>query len=265
LVPYRLDLDAATAETFDRIVELGALDAELTDAGALAAVMPDAVDPARVARALGVRGVRTSAAIGRDAGSVWILRPREVRIGPIRIVPAHAAAEPGVLRLADSSAFGTGLHATTALCVDALHEIVGETPPDSLLDVGTGSGILALAALLLGVPRAHAIDTDARALLVTAENARLNGVGERLQVTHGGPEAISGTWPLVVANILAAPLIEVAPALVRRVGHHGQLVLSGIPMSVEPDVDLAYRRLGMRRMSARAREGWMALVLQGAW
>ena len=111
--------------------------------------------------------------------------------------------------------------------------------------------MLALAALRLGVPAALAIDIDEGALRVAAENARLNALSERLQLARGGPETITGTWPLVLANVLAAPLIEMAPALVRRVGHHGRLVLSGIPSSVEREVERAYRHLGMRR---RARD-----------
>jgi ribosomal protein L11 methyltransferase len=70
---------------------------------------------------------------------------------------------------------------------------------------------------------------------------------------------------LVVANVLAAPLIEMAPVLVRRVGHHGQLVLSGIPASVEHDVDEAYRRLGMQRVRVTSRTGWVAIVMQATW
>ena len=76
---------------------------------------------------------------------------------------------------------------------------------------------------------------------------------------------VTGTWPLVLANVLAAPLIEMAPALVRRVGHHGRLVLSGIPASVERNVDESYRRLGMRRVGGKSRAGWVAIVLQASW
>jgi ribosomal protein L11 methyltransferase len=76
---------------------------------------------------------------------------------------------------------------------------------------------------------------------------------------------VSGTWPLVLANVLPGPLIEMAPALVRRVGHHGQLVLSGIPSSVEREVDEAYQRLGMRRVRVKSRAGWVALVLRASW
>ena len=95
--------------------------------------------------------------------------------------------------------------------------------------------------------------------------ARINGMAERLQLALGGPERVTGTWPLVLANVLAAPLIEMAPALVRRVGHHGQLILSGIPASVEQDVDDAYLRLGMRRVRVASHGGWVALVLTASW
>jgi ribosomal protein L11 methyltransferase len=78
-------------------------------------------------------------------------------------------------------------------------------------------------------------------------------------------DSVAGTWRLVVANLLAAPLVELAPVLVGRVGHHGRLVLSGIPSSVEADVDRAYRRLGMHRVRAQSRAGWSALVLQTSW
>ena len=172
--------------------------------------------------------------------------------------------EPGAVRLIDAPAFGTGLHPTTALCLEALDAACSSVAPEAMLDVGTGSGILALAALTLGVPRALAIDIDDDALQVAAENARINGLGDRLQLARGGPD-ITGTWPLVLANVLAAPLIEMAPALVRRVGHQGRLVLSGIPSSVEQDVERAYRHLGMRRVRATSRSGWVALEMQASW
>jgi ribosomal protein L11 methyltransferase len=174
-------------------------------------------------------------------------------------------SEPGSLKLLDGAAFGTGLHPTTALCLEALEEIVQIARPDAVLDVGTGSGVLALAALMMGVPRALGIDVDDEALRIAAENARINGLDQRLQLAPGGPETVTGTWPLMLANVLAGPLIEIAPTLVRRVGHEGQLVLSGIPSAVESDVDEAYRRLGMRRVRATSRAGWVALVLSASW
>jgi ribosomal protein L11 methyltransferase len=196
---------------------------------------------------------------------VWVLAPRPFNIGRLRILPAGAAAKPGALRLIDAAAFGTGLHPSTVLCVEALDRIVRGATPDAVLDVGTGSGILALSALMLGIPRALAIDTDAAALQVAAENARINGLESRLAAAHGGPDAVGGSWPLVLANILAAPLMDMAPALVRRVGHHGTLVLSGIHASLQDDVLRTYGRLGMRRVNGDQRAGWAALVMQASW
>ena len=264
-MPYRIDLPHGSENCLDRLIELGALDVERWGDGAITALMPDSVTPQRIADALDVAEVIASPAIGRDAGSVWILRPLGIRVGRLQIVPAHLEAEPGALRLIDTAAFGTGLHPTTALCLETLEELLQTGAPASMLDVGTGSGVLALAALTLGVPRALALDIDDEALGTAAENARINGLSARLQVTRGGPEDIEGTWPLVTANILAAPLIEMAPSLVPRVGLRGRLVLSGIRESLEEDVHRAYRHLGMRHVSVRSRAGWTALVMQASW
>lgn len=264
-MPYRIDLCGASDDALDRLVELGAIDAERLEGGGIAALMPDGLAPEQVASALGLCDIAVSPAVGRDAGSVWVLSPRPVRVGRLRIVPAHLDTEPGALRLVDAGAFGTGLHPTTALCLEALDEVVQTAAPDAVLDVGTGSGVLALGALLLGVPRASGIDIDDEALRVAAENARINGVEGRLQLTRGGPEIVTGSWPLVLANVLAAPLIEMAPALVRRVGHLGYLVLSGVPSSVEPQVEAAYGRQGVRRVNVKSKAGWVALVLQASW
>lgn len=266
-MPYRVDLHNVADDALDRLVELGAMDAECSRQGGIAALMPDSVAPEQVAGALGVdvSAISVSPATGRDAGSVWVLSPRPIRIGRLTIVPAHSEAESGTLRLVDAAAFGTGLHPTTALCLEVLDEEVQNATPDGVLDVGTGSGVLALAALILGVPRAVAIDIDNEALRAATDNARLNAIDERLRLIRGGPEAVTGTWPLVLANVLPGPLIEMAPVLVRRVGHYGQLVLSGIPSSAEREVDQAYCRLGMRRVRAKSRAGWVALVVRASW
>jgi ribosomal protein L11 methyltransferase len=251
-VPYRLDLRETAADAAERLIDLGALDVELVPGGRVTALMPDRVRPDEVAMALGTDALTVSPAVGRDADSVWVLRPRPIPIG------AHT------LELADGAAFGTGLHPTTSLCLDALTEAI-EARATGLLDVGIGSGVLALAALLLGVPAAVGIDIDDKALREADANARLNRLQHRLRLARGGPEAISGSWPLVVANVLAAPLIEMAPVLARRVGHRGHLILSGIPTSVEPDVARAYRRLGMQHVSSTSRAGWVAIGLRASW
>lgn len=264
-MPYRIDIHTASADAIDRLIDLGALDVDAAGSGAVAALMPDRVAADDVARALGIDAVAVSPAIGRDESSVWIVRLPRVQIGRIRVAPASDDAESGVLRLIDAPAFGTGLHPTTALCLEALDDALQGAVPASVLDVGTGSGILALAALMLGVPAAHGVDVDDDALRVASENARVNGLAHRLQLTRGGPDRVEGAWPLVLANILAAPLVEMAPLLVRRVGHRGQLVLSGIPESVAGEVERTYRHLGMHRERVTSRRGWAAIVLRASW
>jgi ribosomal protein L11 methyltransferase len=263
-LPYRIDIPVPPPDALDLLVHMGALDIEPVPAG-LAAILPDSVAPDAVAAALHVSNLTVSPAIARDNGSVWLLAPRPVRIGGILIAPADASPAPDTLRLHDSAAFGTGHHPTTALCAEALEEILAVERPASILDVGTGSGILALAALSLGVPEAVGLDIDPDALRAAAENARLNRLADRLRLVLGGPDAVEGTWPLVVANVLAAPLMEMAPVLVRRLGRHARLILSGIPWALESEVRQSYRHLGVRDIASSTRAGWTALILQASW
>ena len=263
-VPYRIDLCHPSGEALDTLVALGALDVESAD-GALAALMPDMVSAADVARALGLTAVRVSPAVGRDDESVWTLSPRPVRTRTLQFVPSSLPAVPGALRIADGPAFGTGLHPTTALCLEALEDLLDVATPVRALDVGTGSGILALAALQRGVPRVVGVDIAAEALQVAAENRRLNNFADRLSLVRGGPDAVRGSWPFVVANIRGAELMELASTLVRRIASGGRLVLSGIPRSAAPEVERAYQRLGMRQVSSDARDGWAAIVLLPTW
>jgi ribosomal protein L11 methyltransferase len=264
-VPYRVDLRHPGTDAFDRLVDLGALDAEVAQDGRLAVLMPDTVTRDQVAHAIGTADIAISPALGRDDDSVWVLSRRPIHVGRLRIVPAHMNAEPGTLRLMDATAFGSGFHPTTVLCLEAIEEATTASIPPSMLDVGIGSGVLALAALVHGVQNVVGIDIDDDALRVAAENARLNALDDRVQMSCGGPDAVTGVWPLVVANVLAAPLIEMAPVLVRRVAHYGQLVLSGIPSALELDVEIAYRRLGMHRVRTTTRAGWVAIVMQASW
>jgi ribosomal protein L11 methyltransferase len=263
-MPYRIDISRSPHDALEQLLQLGALDIERVNDG-LAAIIPDTVTLDVVTRALGEAGMKVSPAVARDSGSVWLLSPRPVRVGSVVIAPPEVAAPRGALRLTDSAAFGTGHHPTTALCLEALEETLSLTRPDSVLDVGTGSGVLALTALMMGVPRAVGLDIDTDALEVAAGNARLNNLADRLQLVLGGPGVVEGTWPLVVANVLAAPLIEMAPVLVRRVTSRGRLILSGISPSLESEVLQAYRHFGMRHVRSETRAGWTMAVLQTSW
>lgn len=263
-MPYRIDLARADEDVLDRLIDIGALDVAASG-GQVCALLPDAVGVDRVKAALGRDDVCVTPARGRDGDSVWILEPRPVRIGRFQLLPADWPSSAAGIRLIDDDAFGTGLHPTTALCLEAMDEHLAMSHPPSVLDVGTGSGVLALAALSAGVPEATAIDIDDGAVRVAAGNAQANGLAPRLRLTRGGPDVVPGLWPLVVANILAAPLIDMAPTLAQRVGHNGRLILSGIHASLAADVQRAYRRPGMRPVGVRTRDGWSALTFDASW
>jgi ribosomal protein L11 methyltransferase len=263
-MPYRIDTTEAGVDAFDRLVDLGALDIEVIGRR-VAALMPDTVSLDRVRDALSTQEVEVSPAQARDNDSVWILRPRPLTIGRFSIAPADVPASADTLRLNDNDAFGTGLHPTTALCLETLDEMLEGIVPERVLDIGTGSGVLALAALRAGVSHAVGLDIERTAVQAAAQNAQLNSLSDRFHGICGTADAVKGSWPLVFANILAGPLMEMAPVVVRRVAGAGTLVLSGIPDSVASQVAGSYEHLGMRLVQSKTREGWTALILRATW
>ncbi|MCS4503460.1 50S ribosomal protein L11 methyltransferase [Arhodomonas aquaeolei] len=189
----------------------------------------------------------------------WMDDYRPMRFGErLWVVPSHEAPpDPDALnlRLDPGLAFGTGTHPTTALCLEALDA----RPPvgERVLDYGCGSGVLAIAALLLGAREAEGVDNDPQALVATRENARANGVAERLAVRDhtGEPPAPADC---VVANILSGVLIELAPVLVRCCRPGGRLVLSGVLAGQAASVAEAFRPEVTLEVSA-PRDGWVRL------
>lgn len=157
------------------------------------------------------------------------------------IVPswAEAPAPNAVnLKLDPGLAFGTGTHETTALCLAWLDsaDLAGKT----VLDFGCGSGVLAIAALLLGAQRAVAVDIDPQALLATRDNAALNGVADRLEC-YLPDDMPNGAHDVVLANILAGPLVTLAPQLIGYCRPGGRIVLSGILEEQAQSVMTAYQ------------------------
>ena len=149
-------------------------------------------------------------------------------------------------------AFGTGEHPTTALCLEWLDAAL--EPGAIVLDYGCGSGVLAIAALALGASRAWAIDNDEQALIATRDNARLNGCETRIVI--GAPESLPALRvDVVLANILAGPLVSLAPALARVVVPGGSVVLSGILARQAPMVATAYEPW-FERIATQERDGW---------
>ena len=144
-----------------------------------------------------------------------------------------------VVHLDPGLAFGTGTHATTALCLEWLDGI--ELEDKTMLDYGCGSGVLAIAALKLGCASAVGMDIDPQAVIASQQNARCNQVVEKLTVL-GSPGEIEGTFDIIVANILAGPLVRFAESITLTLGRRGMLALSGILCEQADDVMTAYER-----------------------
>lgn len=163
-----------------------------------------------------------------------------------------------VLELEPGRAFGTGLHATTSLVAQALDRAATRLQGARVLDVGTGSGILALVALRLGASSVVAVDNDPEAVAVTRENATRNGLEAQVESSVTPVEDIAERFPVVVANIEARVLIPMAPALAARVQTDGLLVLSGILEGQQDDVSAAYAALGPARLDRQGE--WLSLT-----
>jgi ribosomal protein L11 methyltransferase len=166
-----------------------------------------------------------------------------------REIAARSAGKAKLLLIPAGMAFGTGDHATTATCLRFLADVSDELAGESweLLDLGTGSGILALAARLLGARRAVAGDFDQDSVRTTRENSRLNSIAnvavKKLDVRKWQP---TRTWPVVAANLFSGLLIEVAPKIAAATAAGGRLIFSGILREQEAGVIAAFERAGFR-------------------
>lgn len=162
-----------------------------------------------------------------------------------------------VLELDPGLAFGTGTHPTTAMCLEWLDETGAEGL--EVLDYGCGSGVLAIAALKLGAERVVCVDHDPQAVVATRDNARRNRVEDRLTV-HLPEDLPDGCFDLVIANILAGPLVKLADTLAPRVRPGGRIVLSGILGVQAEAVDRAYRSEGIASpLALLSREEWVRM------
>lgn len=205
----------------------------------------------------------------------WIRLSQEglppVRAGRFFVYGAHDAGEmPGgviPLKIEAGLAFGTGHHETTSLCLLALSELAKRRRFSRVLDLGCGTGLLAIAAAKLWRKRVIASDIDAVAIAVTNDNARANAIAPLIRaLTADGlshPAIAAGApYDLIVANILASPLTQLAPAIAAKLAKGGLLVLSGLLTWQENMVVSFYTPHGLT-LRARRRDGpWTALVLQ---
>ena len=167
-----------------------------------------------------------------------------------------------LLRVPASRAFGTGTHASTRLALAALEDEALDG--HSVLDVGTGSGVLALAAAGLGAASAVGLDTDANAVFVARDNAKRHPFGGRVHLYAGPLEACAGRFDLVVANMLAEEILPESRRIQARAARHGRVLLSGVTREREGAV-LATMRTGRWKLAGRRTEGeWISLSLERA-
>jgi ribosomal protein L11 methyltransferase len=201
-----------------------------------------------------------------DWGEEWKKQFRPLDVGRVRVRPSWIDEPPPAgsveVVLDPGMAFGTGTHPTTSLCLGALSDFLSGRPGASVLDVGTGSGLLAIASRKLGAGRVAGNDEDPVAVRVARENAARNGVA--LELTGDPLDAIPGTFDVVVANILANVLVDLAPALAAKVAAGGVLLLSGILCPQEDEVRRAHVALGLLPVpGGDRRDGeWSLLALR---
>ena len=166
-----------------------------------------------------------------------------------------------IIELDPGMAFGTGLHPTTRQCLLALEEHLH--PGMSILDLGSGSGILAIAAAKLGAGTVLALDTDPTAVEVAQANVRANGVQEQVTVAHGSLPEVQGTFDLVLVNILARVIIElVAQGLIDRLKPGGIIVTAGFIEEQAAEVEAALRGQGIAIVARQLERDWVSLVGQ---
>lgn len=285
-----LEVEAAHAESMaEALLELGVLSVSTEDAGAgTAQESPLYAEPTPAAAAwprnrltalapLETDGTEMIAAAARAAGLAiappvrlarvedddWVRRT-QAQFGPQRagdrlwIVPSWCAS-PGderaiVVRLDPGLAFGTGSHPSTRLVLAWLEQSL--QGGERVLDYGCGSGILALAAAKLGAAQVTAVDLDPQALAACTANAQINEVA--LRVAAPG-ELVAGEFDVIVANILAGPLIELEPELAARAHRGARLALSGILDTQADEVRAAYQRDFTTGVAA-SEEGWTLIA-----
>ncbi|WP_425261671.1 50S ribosomal protein L11 methyltransferase [Rubrivivax sp. RP6-9] len=234
------------------------------DSSTLRALFPDAAAAEQAATLLlaqdwtgGLHVQAIEAVVEQD----WV-RITQSQFAPVEITPTFwivptwhepPAAAERVIRLDPGLAFGTGTHPTTRMC---LRWIAGHAQPwQRVLDYGCGSGILAIAAALHGGQAIDAVDIDPAAVASTRANAQANGV----QLHAALPDAAQGSYPLVLANILATPLKLLAPLLCGFVAPGGALVLAGILERQAEELQAAYAPMLSLQVSDRE-DGWILMT-----
>lgn len=202
-----------------------------------------------------------------DWANNWKKYFHQLKIGEkLLICPSWEKAENeegrAVLYLEPGMAFGTGTHATTCLCMEVMEKYISSDT--ELLDVGCGSGILALSAMLLGAKRAEGVDIDEKAVKTARENAERNGFTEPLIKFSQGDltEKISGKFNLVVANIIADVIVLLCGSIAQFLSDDGVFIVSGIIKESEAQVCKAFELNSFEIIEKNEKSGWLSFVLK---
>lgn len=200
----------------------------------------------------------------------WKAYYKPIEVGKLLVVPEWETApetDKIILRLDPGLIFGTGAHPTTKLCLDVLSET--DLEGREILDLGCGSGILAIAAVLLGAKNAVGVDIDEKAPAVVMDNAALNGVGADRLTAIWGDVLSSDTlvrdlgerqFPIVVANIVADVIIALSPRVRNIIAEGGTFISSGIIEGRQSEVEKALKDNGFEVISHLERDGWHSFV-----
>jgi ribosomal protein L11 methyltransferase len=279
----RIPITAETGEGLTNFLwEAGALGVieESTAAGpaCLRAFYPGTAEPAALAErvrayaagltALGFRSVGAPEIVplsDPDWARAWREHFRPLPVGRRLVLapPWERATMPGrrVVVIDPGRAFGTGRHPTTRGCLEAVETLIERRRPGWAIDLGTGSGILAIAAVVLGVDRVLAVDSDPDAIAATAANAARNAVGERVQCVLADAASVRAiAAPLVTANLLTAAHLHLAAHYATLLAPEGVLVLGGILSGEGPTVAAALRDHGLPVVESRAIDDWTTLI-----
>jgi ribosomal protein L11 methyltransferase len=272
--PYlHVDVDPEAVEEVSYLLwELGAQGVEERDqttlnksAGGVTLVASFADDAAAESARQGL--LPLPARIEHVVGDAWRDAYKQyfkvTRLGPRLVIrpswePCVAEPTDVVVTVDPGRAFGTGTHESTRLLMAALDARV--RGGERVLDVGCGTGILAICALKLGARDALCIDVDPDAVAVTRENAELNQVAERVRADTTPVEEVPDSYPLVLANIQASVLVPLAAPIAARVAPEGLLLLSGILVGQETEVLAAYPGFALEASPVEGE--WIALILK---
>ncbi len=199
----------------------------------------------------------------QDWNEVWKKSIVPINAGDaITIIPPWGKVEEGRITIMIDSgmAFGTGHHETTRTCLAHIEKISGRYAGKRLLDIGTGTGILAIGAAKMGFSSIVAVDTDPLAVAAARANITLNGLSN-IEVKEGGISVVEGTFDVIIANLISGTLIDIAPDIASHLTAGGMVILSGMIAGEEDRVAHAFRKAGLALKDKSFDDKWVTLII----